>query len=204
MGDAKEQIKIIAQPTLEKDVCQFIVEYPIYSDGTIVCRDKVTAWNSLLLEELIELAEIKEILLSGSTLTLTKNSNEPWKKLGKKIGSIIRSHIQSGKPLFPKTNSDDKSRLTSNISIEEQVKDLLDKEINPAVASHGGRVSLVEVKKQTVYLELSGGCQGCGMAKATLKQGIERAILESIPAIESVVDVTDHSSGQRPYYKSGS
>lgn len=204
MDDAKEQIKIIAQPTLEEDVCQFIVEHPIYPDGIIVCRDKVTAWNSPLLEELIELTEIREISLSGATLTLAKHSNAPWQRLGKIIGSIIRSHIQSGKPLFPRTNPDDKPKVTHNISIEEQVKDLLAKKINPSVASHGGHVSLVEVKKQTVYLELSGGCQGCGMAKATLKQGIERAILESIPAIESVVDVTDHSSGQRPYYKSGS
>ena len=201
MDKAKEHIEILAQPTLEEDICQFIVDYPIYSDGTVVCRDKVTAWNSPLLEELIELTEIKEILLSGSTFTLAKKSNEPWQLLGKKIGSVIRSHIKSGKPLFPQINSDDQFKLENNTSLTEQVKDLLDKKINPSVASHGGRVSLVEIKEQTVYLELSGGCQGCGMAKATLKQGIERTILESIPVIKSVVDVTDHSSGQNPFYK---
>jgi Fe-S cluster biogenesis protein NfuA len=82
------------------------------------------------------------------------------------------------------------------------IQALLDDEINPAVGGHGGFVSLVAVKDKRAYLKLEGGCQGCGMASVTLRQGIEVAILEKVPAIEEVLDVTDHAGGTNPYYES--
>ena len=83
----------------------------------------------------------------------------------------------------------------------EQVSQVIDTRINPAVAGHGGRVALVDVKDDIVYVELSGGCQGCGMATVTLKQGIEQMLREAFPQIVEVVDVTDHSVGTNPYYQ---
>jgi Fe/S biogenesis protein NfuA len=79
---------------------------------------------------------------------------------------------------------------------------VLDAEINPAIAAHGGRADLVAVDAGVAYLRLSGGCQGCGLASVTLSQGIEVAILDGVPEIESVVDVTDHASGDNPYFES--
>ena len=78
---------------------------------------------------------------------------------------------------------------------------VLDQEINPAIASHGGHAELVAVEGSIAYLRLSGGCQGCGMAAVTLSQGIEVAILDSIPEITEVIDVTDHATGENPYYE---
>lgn len=78
---------------------------------------------------------------------------------------------------------------------------VLEDEINPAIASHGGMAQLVAVESGTVYLRLMGGCQGCGMASVTLTQGIEVAIKDAIPGIESVVDVTDHAAGTNPYFE---
>jgi Fe-S cluster biogenesis protein NfuA len=69
------------------------------------------------------------------------------------------------------------------------------------VASHGGHVSLIDVKDKAVYLQLGGGCQGCGMADVTLKQGIEVMIKEAVPEIEEIYDVTDHAGGDNPYYQ---
>jgi Fe/S biogenesis protein NfuA len=81
---------------------------------------------------------------------------------------------------------------------------LLETEINPALASHGGHVALVEVtEKMEVVLQFGGGCQGCGMADVTMKQGIEQTLSRHIPEITAVVDVTDHQSGVNPYYESG-
>ncbi len=80
------------------------------------------------------------------------------------------------------------------------VQRLLDDEINPAVASHGGYVTLLDVKDGVVYLELSGGCQGCGMANVTLREGIESRIREAVPGIREIVDTTDHTRGENPYY----
>ena len=83
----------------------------------------------------------------------------------------------------------------------DRVQHVLDEKINPAVSGHGGRVSLIDLKEKTVYLQLEGGCQGCGMADVTLKQGIEVMIKESVPEIEEIYDVTDHANGRNPYYR---
>lgn len=85
--------------------------------------------------------------------------------------------------------------------LAEAVASVIENRINPAVAMHGGRVALVDVRDDVVYVQLAGGCQGCGMASVTLKQGIERMLKESFPQITDVVDVTDHAQGANPYYQ---
>jgi Fe/S biogenesis protein NfuA len=81
------------------------------------------------------------------------------------------------------------------------IQKLLDEHINPAVADHGGYVVLLDVRDDVAYVALGGGCQGCGMADVTLKQGIEALITEEVPGIRQVVDSTDHASGTNPYYQ---
>src|SRR5438128_1607110 len=85
--------------------------------------------------------------------------------------------------------------------VAQRVVQVLDDQINPAIAAHGGRAELVAVEDGIAYLRLGGGCQGCGMATVTLSQGIEVAILDTVPEITSVVDVTDHASGTNPYFE---
>ena len=80
---------------------------------------------------------------------------------------------------------------------------LLDQTINPGVAAHGGHISLVDVQDDTAYIRLEGGCQGCGMADVTLKQGVESEIKRVAPAIATVLDATDHAGGENPYYQPG-
>ncbi|HVM15109.1 MAG TPA: NifU family protein [Egibacteraceae bacterium] len=86
--------------------------------------------------------------------------------------------------------------------VPQRVMQVLDQQINPSIASHGGRAELVAVEEDTAYLRLSGGCQGCGMASVTLNQGIEVALREAVPEIAKVVDVTDHAAGTNPYFES--
>jgi len=85
----------------------------------------------------------------------------------------------------------------------EAIQTLLDDRINPSVAGHGGHIALVDVQGDTVYIRLEGGCQGCGMADVTLKQGIATEIQRMVPNITSVLDVTDHAGGTNPYYQPG-
>ena len=85
--------------------------------------------------------------------------------------------------------------------VAERVLQVIDQQVNPAIAMHGGSAELVAVEDQTAYVRLGGGCVGCGMASVTLSQGIEVAILEAVPEIEEVVDVTDHASGTNPYFE---
>ena len=85
--------------------------------------------------------------------------------------------------------------------IARRVTAVLDREVNPSIASHGGHAELAAIEGATAYLRLGGGCQGCGMATVTLSQGIEVAITQAVPEIDSVVDVTDHASGTNPYFE---
>jgi len=85
--------------------------------------------------------------------------------------------------------------------LAEKVQTILDQQINPAIASHGGVAKLVNVEGNDIYLQLGGGCQGCGMAQVTLSQGIEASLRESIPEIGNIIDATDHASGDNPYFE---
>jgi Fe/S biogenesis protein NfuA len=105
------------------------------------------------------------------------------------------------KPLPPAARRPDMPEPDLSSPIAQRVVAVLEEQINPAIASHGGRADLVAVEDGAAYLRLSGGCQGCGMAAATLSQGIEVAILEEIPEIDRVVDVTDHASGTNPFFE---
>ncbi len=98
---------------------------------------------------------------------------------------------------------EDKPVLGLDTETGKAVLKIIDEDINPQIASHGGRITLVDVLDDTVYIRMEGGCQGCGMATATLKQGITKEIQEQIPAIGRVLDVTDHDGGANPYYQPG-
>lgn len=83
--------------------------------------------------------------------------------------------------------------------IADRVRNVLETQVNPAIAAHGGMISLVDVEDTDVYVEMSGGCQGCALSRMTLRQGVERMLREAVPELTAVHDVTDHASGDNPY-----
>lgn len=85
--------------------------------------------------------------------------------------------------------------------VAERVQRLLDDEINPFVATHGGHIDLLDVADGVAFIHMGGGCQGCGMAAVTLGQGVRTAILDAFPEISEVRDTTDHAQGANPYYQ---
>ena len=93
--------------------------------------------------------------------------------------------------------------MSDTQELRGKVQELIDNMINPAIAGHGGYVELIDVQDKRIYLQMGGGCQGCGAADVTLKSGIERLIKEELPEIEEVLDTTDHASGANPYYTPG-
>ena len=129
-------------------------------------------------------------LLRGATLELSG-------------GGMVMQNPNRPQPVVPYSPAVDPDRPHADLSgeVPQRVIQVLDQEINPAIASHGGHAELVAVEGSIAYLRLSGGCQGCGMAAVTLSQGIEVAILDSIPEITEVIDVTDHATGANPYYE---
>ena len=85
--------------------------------------------------------------------------------------------------------------------LAERVKTVLDAEINPAIATHGGSITLVGVEDTEIYLEMGGGCQGCAMSRMTLRQGVERMVRQAVPEVTVIHDVTDHASGENPFFE---
>jgi Fe/S biogenesis protein NfuA len=84
--------------------------------------------------------------------------------------------------------------------LAQKVQKVIDERIAPSLAGHGGWVELLGIDGDAAMIQFGGGCQGCGMSKVTLKDGIESAILEEVPEIKKVLDDTDHASGSSPYY----
>jgi Fe/S biogenesis protein NfuA len=114
-------------------------------------------------------------------------------------GGMVLRNPNGPSPAPPTAAAEPPKDLSGPVA--QRVLQVLDEQVNPAIAAHGGRADLVAVEEPVAYLHLSGGCQGCGMAAVTLRQGIEAMIFEAVPEITEVVDATDHASGTNPYYK---
>ena len=132
--------------------------------------------------------------MTGATLDMTRDLLNP----GMVITNPNRPPAAPGMGA-PNIEMPDPSELTG--TVEERVRLVLDRYINPSIAAHGGTAELVAVEGETAYVRLGGGCVGCGMAAVTLSQGITVAIKEAVPEIVDVVDTTDHASGTNPYYE---
>ncbi len=116
------------------------------------------------------------------------------------IGDLSGGGLTVDNPNSPSPAVSEFPKLELTGDVSERVTQVLNQQVNPSIALHGGRADLVEVKGSTAYLRLSGGCQGCGLAAVTLRRGISSAIRQSVPEIAEVIDVTDHARGVNPYF----
>jgi Fe/S biogenesis protein NfuA len=107
---------------------------------------------------------------------------------------------ESGFEIRPKGTGRPAAPAAPSGPLAERVREVLDSQVNPAIAAHGGKIDLVDVRDTEIYLEMSGGCQGCAMSRMTLRQGVERTLRQSVPEITAVHDITDHASGVNPYF----
>ncbi len=192
-----EEIKITAEPR-DPETCTFIIDQPIYPEGSVYFADREHASGSPMPEKLLALEGVESILIQNNQVTVTAHPRGNWTPLAQQVGSTIRSVLQSGE--MPISDSI-ASSLPAADEIKKRVQELLDKEINPAIASHGGWVELIDVKGNEVFIRLGGGCQGCGGARMTLKNGVERAIRAAIPEVGAIMDTTDHASGHNPHFQ---
>src|SRR6266550_6550428 len=179
-------------------VCRFTSSRTLYV-GTRTVSDADDAKGLPLAEKLICLPGVKELQLIGHLLVVRRTANHEWKHLGPEIESILTSYLVSGQALTPEDIQEKMMLMGRNV--REKVQYLIDTQINPGVAEHGGSVQVVDVKDGGVYLRLHGGCQGCGAADFTLKQGIETIVKRAVPEIDQIIDLTDHGAGMNPYYQ---
>jgi Fe-S cluster biogenesis protein NfuA len=195
----EQEISIVGEPTINPATCKFTVDRPVYSGGAAYFRDREAASLSPLAQKIFEIPEVENVLVAENQITVSKSGIDPWPIIGKQIGAKIREHIRSNDPAV---DNQYLSQMPSESEIRVKVQGLLEREINPALGRHGGFVELIDVKQNSIFLKLGGGCQGCASASMTLKMGIEKTIREQIPEVGEVLDTTDHASGRNPYYQS--
>jgi len=193
----EKEISIIGEPTANPAVCKFTIDRPVHPGGSAYFANRDAAKLSSLAGKIFELDVVENVLIAENQITVTKSGFEPWPTVGKQIGAKIREHIHEGAPAV---SEEFIKRMPPEAEIRNRVQKLLEREVNPALGMHGGWVELIDVKKNAVYLRLGGGCQGCGAADMTLKQGIEKSIREMIPEVGEILDTTDHAAGRNPYY----
>jgi len=179
-------------------VCRFTSSRTLYV-GTKKVASARDATGLPLAEKLICLAGVEKLQLIGHLLVVTRTAERDWTDLGKEVESVLTSYLISGDALTPDDVQEKMMLIGRNT--REKIQYLVDTQINPGVAEHGGSVQVVDVRDRGVYLRLHGGCQGCGAADFTLKQGIEKIIKRAVPEIDQIFDLTNHCAGVNPYYQ---
>jgi len=183
-------IHITAEP-VDDTRCKFVVGVPVYAGGLRRFTSAAEASGSPLAEHLFAIP-----------VAVVKQSRTPWQGIGKTIGGAIRLALEGAQPpIAPKLAAPPAvAGPVDDDALYDRVARLFDEQVNPMVARHGGRVDLIDVQDAVVMLRLGGGCQGCGMADVTLRQGIEGMLNQAIPEVKGIVDITDHGAGANPYF----
>ncbi len=193
---------IQTEATTDPARIRFLPGRAVLSSGTAEFAGAETSNGSPLARALFEIDGVSGVTLDPTSITLAKADGMEWAELMPAALVTIMDHFDSGRPVVEHGfETSPESGLDSDDG--KAIQRLLDENINPQVASHGGHIALVDVKGDTAYIRMGGGCVGCGMANVTLKQGVAKAIQAQIPAITNVLDVTDHDGGTNPYYQPG-
>ena len=199
------EIRITAEP-IDTARCKFLVSAPVHAGGVRRFSGAEEAKGSPLVEAIFAIpgAEVTEVIVSGNLVTVVKRSPAPWQVIGKSVGAAIRAALATDQPaIASKPAGAPASPAAGGLdddALYDRVAELFDSQVNPMVARHGGKVELIDVQDAVVMLRMAGGCQGCGMADVTLRQGIEAMLQQAVPEVKGIVDITDHTAGSNPYF----
>lgn len=195
-------IKIRAETSIaDPDSCKFTVSQMVHPGGPFFFDNPEQAAGSPLVERLFALAGVAYVLVAGNVVTIGKKERAPWDDLRSEVGTEIRTQLLTGVRAILEAPRPSPAGNRNDDEIRQVIQVLLDEETNPSIASHGGKISIVEVKDRNLYIEMSGGCQGCAASQVTLRQGFELMVRRVAPEVVDIIDATDHASGTKPFYK---
>lgn len=192
-------LRITAEP-IDAQRCRFVVSEPVHAVGVRRFGSADEARGSPLAEAIFAIPGVSGLTVSGGTVTVEKQDGTPWQVVGKAVGAAIRSALASGAPPIAERAPARAVGAVDDEALYERVAEVFRRQVNPMVAQHGGVVELIDVQDAVVLLRMAGGCQGCGMAQVTLRQGIEATLHDTVPEVKDIVDVTDHAAGSNPYF----
>jgi Fe-S cluster biogenesis protein NfuA len=190
-------VRITATPSMaHPEQCTFTTSEPVYPGHSAFFNDRSQSRDSVLVDRLFAIDGVADVLVTHDTVRVTLLGDADWETKVPNVGAAIRDALASGTAISEAVTES----LLAPEEVQRRVQQVLDAVINPAVASHGGFVKLLDVVNNTVFLEFGGGCQGCGMVSVTLKYGVERTIRDEVPEVGAIMDTTDHAAGRNPYY----
>jgi len=191
-------LRITATPSMmHPEQCTFQSSEALFPGGSAFFPDRGQSQGSTLVDRLFDVEGVSEVLVNHDVVRVSLSGDASWETNIPLVGMAIRDALASGAPLISEAIS---ASMLPPEEIRRRVQQVLDTVINPAVASHGGMVTLLDVSNNAVFLEFGGGCQGCGMVSVTLKYGVERTIRDEVPEVGEILDTTDHAAGRNPYY----
>ncbi len=138
-----------------------------------------------------------DVRVDGGGFTVLVDPSSVERLEGAQVDFVERVN-EAGFEITPSPPRAEVRRPTGPIA--DRVQELLDQQVNPSIASHGGKILLVDVDGTEIHMQMTGGCQGCAMSRMTLRQGVEKMIRQAIPEVTAIHDVTDHAAGQNPYF----
>ena len=189
----------------DPDECRFLCSVSVHPGGPFAFESAEDAAGSPLPERLFALGDVVYVQIAEQVVTVGKARDVEWGDLRRRIGATIRAQLDAGVPAVLESAPDLDGRTGDGVRDTEAltriIRRLFDRELNPRVASHGGRITLVDIEGSTMRITMGGGCQGCSSSQVTLRQGVEVMVRRVAPEITEIIDVTDHTSGTAPYRK---
>ena len=195
-------IRIRAETSVaDPDTCKFTTSETVHPAGPFFFGSAEQATGSPLIERLFSLSGVAHVLVAENVVTVGKDKAAAWDDLKAEIGAIIRAQLLTGVRAILEAPQPQASYGRNDREIRAAVQTLLDRETNPSIAAHGGKISIVDVKNGSLFVSMSGGCQGCAASQVTLRQGFERMARRVAPELVEIVDLTDHAAGAKPFYR---
>lgn len=202
LARADQPISIRAEVSLaDADTCKFTVSRSLHAGDPVLWVSGEQAAGAPLGERLFALDGVASVLVAGNVVTIGKAPGASWTGLKAAIGAAIRTQLLSGVSAVRKTSNRAGASARSDAELGAAIQQLLDREVNRAIANHGGSISLVEVRDRRLFITMSGGCQGCASSQVTLRQGFEVMVKRVAPEITEIIDATDHAAGRQPFYR---
>lgn len=204
-GPAEAALELeFSEPGPDTDTCKVTMNRDLAPGRTEFFETHAEAVDSPVAQRVMRVPGVHSVILKDNVMIVAKHIGAEWRTVIGPVEDAIRAELD---PSAPPSPVDAIAEAAKGSGAEEElrarVQEIIDNEINPSVAAHGGYISLLDVQDTRVFLHMGGGCQGCGMAAQTLKHGVETTLRRQIPEISEILDTTDHASGSNPYYQSG-
>ncbi len=193
--------KLVSDPLWINFVCDENI-----SKKEVTYKNQNEAMISPLASKIFGFPWVEEVIVYTDKVSVKRQDWVDWDVIADPLSELIDEHLSSqSTPIEENPEPVIKvaaPELPTDLSPEaNEVVKFLEEEVNPQVAAHGGRINFVKLDEGRVFLSMEGGCQGCGMAQQTLRDGVETSLKETFSFVKEIIDTTDHSSGLRPFIK---